>query len=103
MEALTVVWALAHFNDIIYGHPVNVYTDRSAVTQLFSRKISTDALPDSILPNKSPDNANTVADALSRNIPVAAVTQVPSFLLSELLAAQRQDTVVSCHLQTRVR
>ncbi len=38
LEALAVVWALKHFRDIIYGYPITVYTDHSAVTQLFSGK-----------------------------------------------------------------
>ncbi len=42
-----------------------------------------------------PGKANTVADALSRNIPVAAVTQISNFSLSELRTAQRQDTLWS--------
>ncbi len=42
-----------------------------------------------------PGKANTVADALSRNIPVAAVTQISYFSLSELRTAQRQDTLWS--------
>ncbi len=42
-----------------------------------------------------PGKANTVADALSRNIPVAAVTQISNFSLSELQTAQRQDTLWS--------
>ncbi len=39
--------------------------------------------------------SHTVADALSRNIPVAAVTQISNFSLSELRTAQRQDTLWS--------
>ncbi len=42
-----------------------------------------------------PGKANTVADALPRNIPVAAVTQISNFSLSELRTAQRQDTLWS--------
>ncbi len=38
LEALAVVWALKHFWNIIYGYPITVYTDHSAVTQLFSGK-----------------------------------------------------------------
>ncbi len=38
LEALAVVWALKHFRDIVYGYPITVYTDHSAVTQLFSGK-----------------------------------------------------------------
>ncbi len=38
LEALTVVWALQHFRDIIFGYPATVYTDHTAVTQLFHGK-----------------------------------------------------------------
>ncbi len=44
--------------------------------------------------------ANIVADALLRNIPVAAVTQISLFSLSELRTAQRQDTLWCRHLCT---
>ncbi len=42
-----------------------------------------------------PGKANTVADALSRNIPVAAVTQISNYSLSNLRIALRQDTLWS--------
>ncbi len=38
LEALAVVWALKQSRDVIYGYPITVYTDHSAVTQLFNRK-----------------------------------------------------------------
>ena len=38
MEALAVVWTHKHFHDIIFGYPVTVYTDHSAVLQLFKGK-----------------------------------------------------------------
>ncbi len=34
-ETLVVVWALRHFHDIIFGYPVQVYTDHKAITELF--------------------------------------------------------------------
>ncbi len=34
-ETLAVVWALHHFRDIIFGYPVQVYTDHAAITELF--------------------------------------------------------------------
>ncbi len=42
-----------------------------------------------------PGKANTVDDALSLNIPVAAVTQISNFPLFELRTGQRQDTLWS--------
>ncbi len=104
LEALTVVLALKHFRDIIYGYPITVYKDYSAVTQLFSGKNLTGYLARWYLTVTQfeptikylPDKTNTVADALSRNIPVATVTQISNFSLSELRTAQLQGTLWSC-------
>ncbi len=38
LEALAVVWALKHSRDMIFGYPITVCSDHSAVTQLFSGK-----------------------------------------------------------------
>ncbi len=38
LKALTVVWALHHFRDIIFGYPITVYTDHTAIIQLFHVK-----------------------------------------------------------------
>ncbi len=36
LETLAVVWALQNFRDVIFGYPVIVYTDHTAVTRTFS-------------------------------------------------------------------
>ncbi len=44
LEVLAVVWAFKHFRNMIFGYPIIVYTDHSAVTQLFSGKSLTGCL-----------------------------------------------------------
>ncbi len=44
VEALAVVWALKHFRDIIFGYPIIVYADHTAVTQLLHGKNLTERL-----------------------------------------------------------
>ncbi len=53
LEALAVVWALKHFRDIIFGSPITVYTDHTAVIQLFHDKTLQDVLLDGILLSNS--------------------------------------------------
>lgn len=43
-EALAVVWTLKRFRDLIISYPIAVYTDHTAVTQLFSGKDLTGSL-----------------------------------------------------------
>ncbi len=34
-DTLAVVWALRHFRDLIFGYPVQIYTDHATITGLF--------------------------------------------------------------------
>ncbi len=90
LESLAVVWALKHFRDIIFGCPITVSTDLTAGTQLFHGKNLTGRIAIWYLTIQQfkptfmylPGKANTVADALSSNIPVTAVNEIANFSLS---------------------
>ncbi len=103
LEALAVIWALKHFRDIIYGYSITVYTDHSTVTQLFKGKNLSGRLACWFLTIEEfnpvlkylPGKANLVANALSRNVPVASVETIHNFSLQDLSIAQRSDPVWS--------
>ena len=104
-EALAIVWALKTFKDTIFGYPITIFTDHTAVTKLFEgRKLSGrlarwDLTIQEFNPTIKyvPGRANTVADSLSRNVPVGSVTHhtppIQNFTIEELVVAQRQHDV----------
>ncbi len=99
LQALAIVWGLKHFRDIIHGYVITVNTDHSAITQRFWGKNLTGHLARWYLTVMQFEptikyllgKANIVADALSCNILVAALTKISNFSLSELRTAQRQE------------
>ena len=103
LEALAVIWGLKHYRDIIYGYDITVHTDHSAVTSLFQTKNLTGRLARWFITLQQfnptlkylPGRANSAADALSRNVPVAAVQEIENFSLTELSTSQRNDPMWS--------
>ena len=110
-EALAVIWALKHWRDIIFGYRIVVHTDHLPVTQLFKVKNLSGRLARWFLTIQEfapefkyvPGKANTVADALSRHIPVAVVTAISNYSPSELAEAQRSDPFWSRVIQALER
>ncbi len=75
LEILVVVWSLQYSRDISFGYPVTVYTDHTAVTQIFHGKNVTRILARRCLTIQQfepilkylPGKANTVADAVTQH------------------------------------
>ncbi len=104
LEALAIVWALKHFKDIVMGYTIVVYTDHVAITDLFKGKNLHCRLARWLLTIQAynPEieyitgKKNVVADALSRNILIGAITNsevIRSFTSPEFHSAQREHTV----------
>ena len=86
-ECLAIVWALNKFKELIFGQPIIVITDSSALTYLDNMKGKSAKLTRWSLMMEEfdvkiiyrPGKENTVADALSR-APVPETTDEPDFV-----------------------
>ncbi len=75
-ETLTVIYCLEHVRDMILGYKIRVWTDHTAIQNLFKHKNARGRLARwfATLQNHEiefeyiPGKKNTAADALSRNI-----------------------------------
>ncbi len=82
LESLAIVWALEPFRDILMGYKIVVYMDHAAITDLFKGKNLHGRLVRWFLTIQAynPEmkyitgKTNVVADALSRNILIGAIT-----------------------------
>ncbi len=104
LEILAVVWALKHFRDIIMGYKTTVYSDHSPITEIFKGRNLSGRLARWYLTIQTynPEirytklSSNVVADSLSRNIHVGAVTftsPMTTFNLDDLSNAQREHHI----------
>ncbi len=75
-ETLAIIYLLEHFRDIILGYKIRVWTDHTAVQNLFKHKNLRGRLSRWFVTLQNyeinfeyiPGNKNTAADTLSRNI-----------------------------------
>lgn len=98
-ETLAVIYCLEHFRDIILGYEITIFTDHMAIQNLFKHKNLRNRLARwfSILQNYDvkfkyiKGNKNTVADALSRNIPTKISEETVICSIQELVALNHEE------------
>ncbi len=85
--SLAVIWALRHFRELILGYKIHVHIDHYAVTETLKGNNITDQFArwhltiQEFNPTFSyiPGKANSVADALSRNVAaIYTITDYPA-------------------------
>ncbi len=90
-ETLAVIYCLVHFRDIILGYKIRVWTDHTAIQNLFKHKNLRGRIARWFVTLQNyeisfeyiPGKKNTAADALSRNIG-SPETNSPVYCLQNL-------------------
>ena len=100
-ETLAVIYCLEHFRDLVLGYKIRVWTDHTAIKNLFTHKNLRGRLARWFITLQNyevefeyiPGKKNTAADALSRNIASDADTSTSSIVcnVQELMILDEEE------------